>query len=442
MPSTGKLIITGGQPLLGSVRVGGAKNASYKLMIAALLADTPSRILNFSKINDVQTVAEIIGYLGGEVRESGERALLIDPTQLNNFQIQPEHGAQGRFSTMFIPALVAKFGQAIVPPPGGDKIGDRPLDRHFDGLQALGINVSVEDGMYVARAKKITGANYKFTKNTHTGTETMIMAAVKAEGKTVLENCALEPEIDDLIALLNNMGAWIRRRPNRVIEIVGVPRLSGAIHQVMPDSNEAVSYACAALATKGDVVVENAQAGHITAFLDTLSQIGAGYEVGNYGVRFFYHQPLKAAHITTAIHPGFKTDWQPLMATVLTQCTGESSIHETVVANRFQYVEPLQKMGANISFYNPAVSNFDNVYNFDQVEERPEYHHAIKIVGPTPLKAGQFAVKDLRHGATLIVAALAATGVSTITNLEQVDRGYESLDVRLKSMGANIRREE
>lgn len=430
--------VTGGTPLHGSVRIGGAKNASYKLMIASLLADTESRLLNFSRISDVELVAKIIDYLGGKTTRAGERAIFIDPSNLDSFTIDKAHGEQGRFSTMFIPPLLHRFGTAVVPAPGGDKIGKRPLDRHFDGLKSLGATVEYKDGMYIAKADKLVGTTYKFKKNSHTGTETMIMAAVKAEGKTVLENAALEPEIDDLIDYLNEMGARVRRRAYRVIEIEGVEKLSGAIHKLIPDRNEAVSYACAAIATKGDVIIENARHEHLTAFLEKLDEIGAGYEVGNYGIRFYYKGKLRAADVTTQIEPGFMTDWQPLMATVLTQCEGTSVLHETIMANRFQYVDELTKMGAKIELFNPEVSDAEKVYNFDLKNDDPKNKHAIKITGPANLQSGTFEVKDLRHGATLILAAMTATGTSIIKGIEHVDRGYEDLDGRLKSMGAKI----
>lgn len=434
--------VTGGNKLHGSVRIGGAKNASFKLMIASLMADSESRLLNFSKISDVELVSHIINYLGGEVSQAGERALFINPANLNSFTIDAEHGEQGRFSTMFIPPLLARFGEARVPAPGGDKIGARPLDRHFDGLKAMGVSITTENGLLVAKTNGLTGTNYRFSKNTHTGTETLIMAGVVARGTTVLENTAEEPEIDDLITFLNSMGARIRRRAYRVIEIEGVEKLHGAIHKIMPDQNEAVSYACAAIASKGDVIVENARHLDLQAFLDKLDEIGAGYEVGNYGIRFYYKGELRSADVTTEIYPGFKTDWQPLWATVLTQCQGKSIIHETIHPNRFQYVSALQQMGAQIRLFNPEVDHPEKVYNFYLENDRPEYYHAIEVTGATPLNAGTFDVLDLRHGATLIVASLIAKGVSRITNIEHIDRGYETLDLKLKSMGAVIKRIE
>ncbi|MFH2022525.1 MAG: UDP-N-acetylglucosamine 1-carboxyvinyltransferase [Patescibacteria group bacterium] len=434
-----KYIITGQKPLQGTVNIGGAKNASYKIMIASLLGSTQSSILNFSKISDVELVAEIIAYLGAGVKKNGDRTYSIDPSTLNNFQIKLEDGAQGRFSTIFIPVLLAKFGRASVPAPGGDKIGKRPLDRHLDGLKALGAGVTIEDGLYQVSANKLIGTTYRFAKNTHTGTETMILAGAMAQGATVLENSALEPEVDDLIKFLNAMGAKIERQPNRVIKIEGVNQLGGAIHQLMPDRNEAVSYACAALATKGDVIIQNARPQDLTAFLEKLSEAGGEYQVGEFGIRFFYTRPLQATWVTTQVAPGFMTDWQPLWATLMTQAQGISQIHETIMTSRFQYVDELKQMGANIETFQPQIDNPEQVYNFDLTDDLPTNHHAIRITGATPLIAGHFKVKDLRHGATLVLAAMTASGTSTIDNVEMIDRGYEDLANRLNSMGADIR---
>lgn len=443
MPSMEYFLIEGGKPLKGSVRIGGAKNASFKLMIAALLAKDTSRLLNFSHISDVETVAKIIEQLGGKVDRAGERALFIDPSNLKAPQVDKSHGAQGRFSTMFIPPLLHRFGKAEVPSPGGDKIGKRPLDRHFAGLEAMGAKV-IQHSSYieVLAPEGLHGADYTFAKNTHTGTETLIMAATLAKGTTFLRNAALEPEIDDLIEFLNRCGAKIKRLLNRVIKIEGVDQLHGAIHKLMPDRNEAVSYACAALATKGDIVIENARAQDMRAFLETIEEMGAGYEIGNYGIRFFYQQPFTAISITTQPEPGFVTDWQPMMATVLTQAKGESSIHETIMIDRFQYVTDLKKMGANLQTFQPQVNNPELLYNFNLEDDDQDNKHAVKILGPTKLKPGDFTTNDIRHGATLIIAALTAAGTSKIYGLEHIDRGYEKIAQRLTTMGAKITRKK
>ncbi len=439
-----KLIITGGTPLYGSVRVGGAKNASYKIMIAALLADSPSRLLNLPNISDVDLTSQIINDLGGKVEKRGERMLSVDPTSLEKNCLSSKVGQASRASTIFLPVLLAKFGHAIVPLPGGDKIGKRPLERHFAGLQALGAQVTIRDGQIeaVLPMGKFQGNTYRFIKNSHTGTETLLMAAVLAEGITVLENAAQEPEVLDLVAFLNTLGARIELAGPRMFRITGVKNLHGAIYKIMPDRNEVVSYACAAIATKGDIVVENARPDHLAAFLQKLDDVGAGYQIGDYGIRFFYQGPLSATNVTTAIHPGFMTDWQPLWATLIAHAQGESLIHETVMQSRFQYVEPLQKMGAQIELFQPQVSNRDETYNFNLADERDDEKHALKIIGPTTFTGGEFEIHDLRAGATLILAALSGTGQTILHNLDQIDRGYEQFDARLCQLGAKIERVE
>lgn len=433
-------VVQGGTPLRGSVRVGGAKNAAYKLMIAALLGNHESRLLNLPMISDVAMVAEVMRGLGAEVVPAGEQTLFIRPEKLQSWEISDKYGEASRASTLFLGPLLAKFGRASVPLPGGDKIGKRPLERHMDGLTAMGVTLRQENGRLIAETAGLKGTTYRFNKNTHTGTETLIMAAVLAEGMTVLENAALEPEIDDLIEYLNAMGARIRRRAFRVIEIEGVPALTGAIHAVMPDRNEAVSYACAAIASKGDVVIENARAEDLTAFLNKLEEIGAGFEVGSFGIRFFYKGPLRAADVETQIHPGFMTDWQPLWATLVCHAEGESIIHETVMQNRFQYVATLQQMGATIAPFQPAVTNPEESYNFEWKDAQPSDIHAIKITGPTDFHGGEFQVHDLRAGATTLLAAISGTGTTILHNIEQIERGYQKLESQLRLLGAQIER--
>lgn len=435
-----KFVIDGGNPLKGLVRLGGAKNASYKLMIASLVGQSQSRLLNFSHIEDVAITREIIESLGGKTCTAGERTVFIDPSKLDKFEIDQKFGPKSRASTMFIPPLLHRLGRAVVPTPGGDNIGQRPLDRHFDGLVAMGAKISQTSNAIEAMvAGRLRGVEYKFSKNSHTGTETLIMAAVLAEGRTVLKNAGLESEIDDLIEMLNDMGARIRRRPGRVIEIHGVDRLEGTIHKIIPDRNEAVSYACAALITKGDIIVENANPEHLEAFLEKLEEVGAGYEIGNYGIRFFYQPGMIATDVVTRPHPGFMTDWQPLWTVLATQLQGESLIHETIFPNRFQHVEGLKKFGAKINYAKVDVEEPDKTYNFNYQQEAHD-KHAVVVSGQTLLKPASLDVYDLRSGATFVLAALAANGQSHLSKVELIDRGYESFDQRLRSMGAKIKR--
>lgn len=436
-------VIQGGKPLHGSVRLGGAKNASFKLMIASLLCPDESQLLNFSHIKDVEITKHIIKELGAEVTSAGERTTFISSAQLSSFEIPERFGALSRASTMFLGPLLARFGKAVVPYPGGDAIGRRPIERHLFGLERLGVQIQQTDTHIIATAPNgLHGGEYTFEKNTHTGTETVIMAAVTANGKTVLRNVALEPEVDDLIEFLNNMGARIRRTGHRVIEIEGVSTLHSTIHKVMPDRNEAVSYACAAIATKGDIIVENARAQDLSAFLEKVEEAGGGYETGSYGIRFYYKGPLVATDVVTKPHPGFMTDWQPLWAVALTQAQGKSTIHETVSESRFQYVPDLQKMGATIELFQPTVADPETEYNFNIEPEVLRQYHAIAISGASELKGGQFAIADLRAGATLTLAGLVAKGQTVLHNVEYIDRGYERLDERLREMGAHITRRE
>ncbi|MGD9129081.1 MAG: UDP-N-acetylglucosamine 1-carboxyvinyltransferase [Candidatus Woesebacteria bacterium] len=432
------LTVTGGTPLYGSVRLGGAKNASYKLMIATLLGDEKSRILNLPDIADVRMVMKIINELGAKAYTVGEKTIFFDPKGLKSHQVPKKYGEVSRASTLFLAPFLAKFGRAEVPLPGGDKIGKRPLERHLEGLVKMGVKWTLENSTLKAQTKGLRGVSYRFAKNTHTGTETLIMAAVLAKGKTVLENAAEEPEIDELINLLNKMGARIRRRSFRVIEIQGVKKLKGAIHRVMPDRNEAVSYAVAALATKGDIVIENARYNHLQSFLDKVDEAGGGVEIGDYGIRFFYKAPLRGTDIVTQIHPGFMTDWQPLWAILMCTAKGKSTIHETVMQNRFQYVGTLRKMGAKIDLFNPKITDPEKIYNFNWQDRKKTDQHAIRITGPTKFKGGEFEIHDLRAGATTLLAAIVGSGKTVLHNVEQIDRGYEKIDQKLASMGAKI----
>jgi len=433
-----KLIIQGGKPLKGVVRLGGAKNASFKLMIASLLSKNETRLLNFSRIADVSLTKEIISALGAKVYSAGERTMFINPAELSTSIIPKGLGLASRASSMFIAPLLSRMKKAIVPLPGGDRIGKRPLDRHFDGLKALGADIKIEKNQIIATCDQLIGNTYNFKKNSHTGTETLVIAAVLAKGETIIKNAASEPEVDDLIEMLNKMGANIKRLEPRTIKITGVKTLSPVIHQVMPDRNEAVSYAIAALVTKGDIVVENANPDHLTIFLDKLKQVGGGIEIDKHGIRFYYQKPLKSVNITTKPHPGFMTDWQPLWSVLATQCSGKTKIIESVFLKRFQYVNDLINMGVKIKYFNPSIKDKDQFYNFNLSDDQPNNKHGIVITGPTSLKGTTVKVTDIRAGATLALAGLAATGQTTLTHIDHIDRGYENFAGRLLSLGAKI----
>lgn len=436
-----KFIINGGIPLKGGVDLCGAKNSGFKLMIAALYSDKPCIIKNFSKIGDIQSTAQIIKELGGKVIFGENHILQVSGSGLKEQNFSEKTGKLSRASTYFVGPLLHHFGKAVLPIPGGCMIGRRPLDRHIEGIKALGAEVKIKNGCYEITGV-IKGGKFTFSKNTHGGTDVMIIAAACAQRKTILENAAAEPEVDDLIRFLNKMGARIRRTEPRTIVIEGVSKFKPTDYLVMPDRNEAVTFACGALATKGDVFVRQANPEVLESFLKAVEQIGGGYDIKDKGIRFYYKDDLKALNIVTRPYPGFMTDWMAIWMILMTQTKGECIVHETIFENRFAFVPALQKMGAKIELFNPVVPNPDEVYNFNLEDEKKEYCHAAKVAGPTSLKGINQEITDVRAGASLILASLIARGRSELTGVEHVDRGYENLDERLRSLGADIKRVE
>ena len=431
--------IIGGTPLKGAVRLGGAKNASFKLMIAAACGEGESRLLNMSKIGDVDVTFKTLEAIGITCSRPGDNTVYITGGELSTHIIPKFTGEKTRATTLFAGFLLNKTRRAFIPLPGGCSLGDRFIDRHLDGLAAMGAKIEcTAEGMEMTAPGGLKGATYRFPKKSHTGTEALIIAAVLAKGKTVLENAAKEPEIDDMITFFNSMGGNVRRVGD-TIEIVGVPKLHGATHVVMSDRNEAVSYACMAIATKGDIIVEGAKPEYLTAFLNKLDEVGGCYEISPYGIRFYYDKPLVATDITTEPEPGFMTDWQPLWTTMMTSAKGVSHVIELVHNNRLAFTKELNIMGANIELYDPILDNPEEQYQFIW-PERIHNFHAAKIVGPTPLHGVDMTVPDLRGGATLVMAAIMATGTSTIDNIELIDRGYERFDERLRNLSAGIER--
>ena len=439
-----KFIIKGGTPLKGEVSVSGAKNVALKVLLTVLLTDEEVVIENIPLITDFYLMVEIIKRLGVEAKIfEDEHKIVMRNKGAKDFKIPLEMGARLRTSSMAIAPLLARFGKAQIPNPGGCRIGARPIGRHIEGLEKMGAKVRYhpEDGYFYAQAKKLAGVTYRFPKNTHTGTETLILAAVLAEGETVLKNAAQEPEVDDLIRLLNLMGAKVRRTVSRKIVIKGVKKLHGARFRIMSDRNEIVTFAIAALATKGDIFIHEAQRDDLKTFLEKLDESGGGWEpIAEKTTRFFLKGKLKPVDIITSFHPGFMTDWQAPWAVLMTQAEGVSVIHETVFENRLLYARQLRKLGAKIEFFNPEVENPEECYNFNWEDNQSFYYHAIRISGSTALHNAVLEVADLRAGATLVLGALAASGESLVFGISHIDRGYEKIEERLRKLGAKIKR--
>ncbi len=438
-----KFIIKGGKKLVGSVVISGSKNVALKALVAACLTSDEVIVNNIPLISDFFIMVDIIEEFGGEVTISDHTAR-ISVSHIVKPKISLDKAAEIRTSSMFLAPLLARVGEAIIPNPGGCRIGARPIDRTIDGLEDLGVTVKYDstDGYFHARAGKLRGATYTFDKNTHTGTETMILASVLAEGQTILENAAQEPEVDELIVLLNSMGAKITREPKRKIVITGVAKLHGTTFAIGPDRNEVVTLAIAAIITEGDVFIKGATKSGLAEFLEKLHECGGDYEEKKDGIRFFYKGKLKATDIITTSYPGFMTDWQSPWAVLMTKAVGVSVVHETVFESRFGYVSELKKMGAGIVLFNPSVEDPKSLYNFNLTDDAKENYHAAKITGHTQLHNAVVTISDLRAGATLVLAALTANGETTIFGIEKLDRGYEALEKRLQMLGADIQREE
>lgn len=437
-----KLLVTGGHPIQGTLAISGAKNVALKLLVASLLTDETLTLHNVPVIGDVVAMMEILEQLGVVLTRDGSTVVAKGPSAAGG-SVPLDVGARLRASSLVIAPLLARYGEAIIPNPGGCRLGARPIDRHIDALKELGATITYnsDDGFFHAKAAKLQGATIRFPKNTHTGTETLILAAVLARGTTTLENAAEEVEIDDLIACLNAMGANVARKESRVIVIEGVDTLHAAEFSIMPDRNEEVTFAIGAAMTNGNLTVTNSAHTHLASFYEIFQRAGGGVEVVDaHTVRYFRASPLVATDVTTTQHPGFMTDWQAPWAVFMTQATGTSTIHETVFESRFSYVGELKKMGAHIEFFDPPVDNPIEFYNFNWADRVEGSHQAIRIAGPAPLHNGILTMNDLRAGATLILAALVASGESVIHGIEQVDRGYERIEERLTSVGASIKR--
>ncbi len=442
-----KIVIKGGKKLTGNIFVSGAKNVALKALVAACLTDEEVVIKNIPLISDFMVMVAIIKELGGEVKIEGHTAY-VRMKKFKKEKISLDEAAKIRTSAMFLSPLLVRTGKAIIPNPGGCRIGARPIDRTVRGLEAMGFKaVYNHDDGYFYFNKKSNKQNlsknitYKFEKSTHTGTETLIMVASLLKGtKITLENAAAEPEIDELINLLNQMGAKILRTQERTIIIEGVGKLTGTEFTIGPDRNEIVTLAIAAIVTKGDMLIKGAQSVDLSPFIQRLELAGGGVEQKKEGVRFFYKGDLTSVDVETSTYPGFMTDWQGPWAVLMTQAKGEAVIHETVYENRFGYVSELKKMGANITLFNPDIKNPEKVYNFNLSDNNPSFFHAIRVKGHTPLHNAVVEVSDLRAGATLVLAAMSAIGESVIFGVEHLDRGYEKLEEGLGSLGANIKR--
>jgi UDP-N-acetylglucosamine 1-carboxyvinyltransferase len=427
-----RFLIRGGVPLRGTVRISGAKNAALPCLAASLLTNQPVALENLPAVRDIRTTCHLLKTLGvriegesdwwsrsGAVADSGRRPLTVQAQNISNVEAPWELVRTMRASTLILGPLVARCGQARVSLPGGCAIGARPIDLHLKGLERLGAAIAIEHGVVVARASRLRGARVRFDRITVTGTEDLMMAATLAEGETVLENAAREPEVGDLADLLTKMGAKIEGAGTSTVRIQGVSRLEGATHAVIPDRIEAATFLVAAGITGGDLTLKDCCPSHLPAVLEKLREAGLRMDAPTpTSLRVRRDGPLRAAGVTTEEYPGFATDMQAQYMALATQAAGSSVITETIFENRFLHALELGRMGANI---------------------RVEGNRAI-VRGPTPLSGAGVTATDLRASASLVLAGLAAHGETIIERVYHIDRGYERIEEKLGAVGAQIQR--
>lgn len=417
-----KFVIRGGNPLVGTVRISGAKNSALPCMAAAILTEQEVVLENIPDVRDIETERKLLVAMGAEIElgtGSADHRTRINFRTLSNPEAKYEIVKTMRASSLVLGPLVARAGIARVAMPGGCAIGGRPIDLHIKGLEKMGATIAQEHGYLEARANKLKGAHIVFDKITVTGTEDLLMAAVLAEGETLMENCAREPEVCDLAALLTAMGAKIEGAGTSTIRVQGVTSLGAAHYRINPDRIEAGTFLIAGAITGGDITVADCNPDHLGAVISKLDEAGAKTEIlGKDAVRVRGEGKLKAADISTEEYPGFPTDMQAQYMALATQADGVSIIKENIFENRFMHVQELVRMGANI-----------------KVEGR-----TATVRGPAPLSAAAVMCSDLRASASLVLAALVADGESILDRVYHMDRGYERIEQKLESVGAQIRR--
>ena len=440
-----KLIVNGGTPLGGTIQVRGAKNFVSKAMVAALLGETPSVLANVPLIRDVQVVSGLLELHGVKIEYDVDAGVLkLDPANVECAHMADidAHAGSSRIPILFCGPLLHRLGEAFIPDLGGCHIGDRPINFHLEILRQFGAEIDKQSyGIHLRAPKRLRGTKIRLEYPSVGATEQLLLTAVRAEGITELSNAAIEPEIMDLIAVLQKMGAIISVDTDRVIRIEGVDRLIGYRHTAMSDRIEAASWASAALATGGDLTVRGANQPDMMTFLNTYRKVGGQFEVLEpqgcepAGIRFWHPGgQLHPIALETDVHPGFMTDWQQPLVVALTQASGLSIVHETVYENRFGFTDALRQMGATIQTYRECLGGA--VCRFGQ----RNYLHSAVVSGPTPLRAADIEVPDLRGGFSHLIAALAAEGRSTVRGIGLIDRGYEHFQEKLVALGADVER--
>ena len=413
-----KFVINGGNALRGEVRISGAKNAAVAILPAVLLADGPCVIENLPNFSDVAAILKVMKTLGANIRLINKTTVEINPRNVNSFVVTKEMAEGMRASSYFLGALLGRMNKARVAPPGGCNFGVRPIDQHIKGFEALGAKMDIVKGMVDGKASVLRGASIYLDMVSVGATINIMLAAVKAKGLTVIENAAKEPHIVDLANFLNSMGANIMGAGTSMIKIRGVESLKGTSYSIIPDQIEAGTYMAAVAGTGGDVLVTNVTPKHLESIIAKLREIGAEITEYDEAVRVTMNSRPKKCNVKTMPHPGFPTDMQPQIATILAIADGTSIVTEGVWDNRFRYVDQLTLMGADV-----------------QVDGKMAVITGVDELTAAPVKA-----VDLRAGAAMIIAGLVANGVTEIEEIERIDRGYEDVVEKFTQLGADIKR--
>ncbi|MDD3172663.1 MAG: UDP-N-acetylglucosamine 1-carboxyvinyltransferase [Herbinix sp.] len=407
-------IIKGGRPLVGEVTISGYKNAALGIIAAAVMTDETVKIENVPDVKDIDVLLEAIEEIGAKVDRINRNTVKINGNRINSVNVEFDYVRKIRASYYLVGALLGKYKSAAVALPGGCNIGSRPFDQHIKGFEALGSSVKIEHGSICAKAKQLNGAHIYFDVSSVGATINVMLAACLAEGQTILENSAKEPHVVDVANFLNSMGANIKGAGTDVIRIKGVPKLHGCEYSIIPDQIEAGTFMFAAAASKGDILIKNVIPKHLEAFTAKLLEIGAQVEEFDDAVRVKASGKLGNSHVKTLVYPGFLTDMQPQMTTLLAISKGTSIVTESIFENRFKYVDELSRMGASI---------------------KVESNTAI-IDGVEKLTGAIVTAPDLRGGAALVIAGLMAEGYTVVENVEFIERGYENLESKMQELGA------
>ena len=410
------LKVQGGKELEGRVKISGAKNSAVALLPATLLCDESVNLLNVPDISDTVALFDILSYLGAKITSLGEESYKIDVSNIENKTITDEMSNKLRASYYFMGALLGKYKKAVVSYPGGCSIGSRPIDLHLKGFESLGAKIKYEENNIIISAKELKGSNIYLDFASVGATINIMLAAVKAEGTTIIDNAAREPEIVNIAMFLNSMGAKITGAGTSTIRIKGVKNMHSSVHEVIPDRIEAGTYIMIGACACKSLVVENIIPEHLEALTQKLIEMGVDLKIEDDSIYISNKNKLKAVKIKTQVYPGFPTDMQQVMSALMTRAEGKSVIEETIFENRFQNLYELRKMGANI-----------------EVSGNKGY-----IFGPTKLRGKTVNATDLRAGASLVLAALIAEGTTTINNADYILRGYEHITEKLTSLGAKI----